>query len=124
MMTPELTALRFLRGLILGLALGLWYGFLRPLGRRKRALADLLFLMGAFPVWVYFSFAVCQGDLRIGYLSSLFVGGILFDMTLGRILRPLWRRFWRFAWIILQFPRKIVKKIHFFEKKRLHLGKK
>ena len=88
MTTPGIAAGRFLRGLVLGLILGAWYGFLRPLGRRRRTLSDLLFILGVFPVWLYFSFAVCQADLGIGYLASLFVGGFVFDITLGRLLRP------------------------------------
>lgn len=124
MTPPQIAAGRYLWGVGLGLMLGLLYGFLRPLGRRVRTLADLLFLIGVFPAWVYFSFAVCQGDLHLGYLSSLFVGGILFDCTLGRLLRPLWRGFWS---VVEGFFRKlgnIFKKIFRFLKKNICIWKK
>ena len=98
MITPAVAAGRFLRGLLLGFLLGGWYGFLRPLGHRRRTLADLLFLSGVFPVWVYFSFGVCQGDLHLGYLSGLFLGGIGMELTLGRLLRPVWEGLWKPVW--------------------------
>ena len=124
MMTPSLAAGRFLRGLILGALLGVWYGFLRPLGRRRRTFADLLFFLGVFPVWLYFSFAICQGDLGLGYLASLPIGGILFDRTAGRLFRPLWELFWRPIWAFFRGLRKIFKKIFGFAKKIFTSGKK
>ena len=117
MISPALAAGRFLRGIVLGGGLGLLYGFLRPLGRHKRTLADLLFLTGAFPVWLYFSFAVCRGALGLGYLSSLLAGGILFDLTVGRLLAPVWQGFWRGVQAIFQLFRKLFKKIITFAKK-------
>ena len=48
MTEPTLAAKRFALGLGLGLVLGLWYGFLRPLRRRRSAPADGLFVLGAF----------------------------------------------------------------------------
>ena len=117
MTTPGVAAGRFLQGLVLGLAVGAWYGFLRPLGHRRRTLADCLFILGVFPVWLYFSFAVCQGDLGIGYLASLFVGGFLFDGTFGRLLRPVWSRVWAPVWAFFRVERRFFKIITVFLKK-------
>ena len=116
MTTPALAGWRFLMGVALGGLLGLWYGFLRPLGRRRRQLADLLFITGVFPVWVYHSFAVCQGDISIWYSLSLLLGGILTECTLGRLLRPVFRRIWMPVWGIFAGIRKIFQKIWLFLK--------
>ena len=117
MIAPSVAAGRFLRGLVLGAVLGLLYGFLRPLGRRRRTFADFLFLLGAFPIWLYFSFAVCDGDMGLGYISSLFLGGIFFDCTIGRLFRPIWSGFWRFIGAVFQKKRKFFRKITTFLKK-------
>ena len=124
MTTPTIAALRFLQGLYLGAGLGLWYGFLRPLGRRRRTFADILFLAGVFPTWLYFSFAVCQGDLNLGYLSSLPIGGILLDRTLGFLLRPVFGKLWMPVWAFSGLIRKIFKKFYCFLKKIFASGKK
>ena len=117
MTTPEIAAGRFLQGLVLGAALGLLYGFLRPLSHRRRTLADCLFIIGVFPLWLYFSFAICQGDLGLGYLASLAIGGFLFDGTIGRLLRPVWSRVWMPVWALSRAKRKIFEKnICIFEK--------
>ena len=65
---------------------------LRPV--RPRNLGDLLFLPGAFWVWLYFGFGVCRGDLRLGYYSALAVGAFGWELTLGKALHPLFARFW------------------------------
>ena len=124
MTTPAVAAQRYLWGLALGALLGVLYGFLRPLGRRKRALADFLFLLGVFPVWIYFSFAVCQGDLGLGYLSSLFLGGFLFECTLGRLLRRVWGWIWTPVWAFFRLFRKIFEKMAVFTKKMFAYLKK
>ncbi|MBE6947661.1 MAG: hypothetical protein E7454_05370 [Ruminococcaceae bacterium] len=116
MMTPQIAAGRFLWGVALGLLLGLWYGFLRPLSRH-RIFSDMLFLAGLFPVWVYFAFAVCQGDFHLGYMASLPLGGILFEITVGRLLRPLWRGFWGVIGAIFAGFKKFFRKIAALSKK-------
>ena len=123
-MTPEIAAGRFLRGILLGLGLGLWYGFLRPLGHRHRHLADGLFLAGLFPVSVYFAFAVCQGDLHLGYFSGLLIGGILWEWTFGRLLRPLWMGVWGIIGIFFRFLKKFFRKTLYFPKKLFASAKK
>ena len=66
MTAPGLAARRFLISCLLGLGLGLVYGFLRPFRRRFPKLGDTLFLFAAGSAWLQLSFRVCQGDLRIG----------------------------------------------------------
>ena len=86
MTTPALAASRFAAACLLGLGLGLWYEFLRPLRPRHTNLSDLLFLPGAFWAWLYLSFGVCGGDLRLGYCAGLFVGAWVFRLLPGRLL--------------------------------------
>lgn len=117
MTTPGIAAGRFLGGIAVGIVLGAWYGFLRPLGRRRRNTADFLFLVLLFPAWVYFSFAICDGDLRPGYWLSLFLGGWLFDRTIGRLLHPIWAQFWRAIGWIYGNVKKFFRKIKNFCKK-------
>ena len=94
MTEPVLDARRFGIACLLGLGLGLYYGFLRPLRPRHTALSDLLFLPGLFYSWLWLSFAVCQGDIRLGYCMGLLVGALVFEQTVGRWLRPVFRLFW------------------------------
>ena len=75
-MTPRIAAHRLLLGLALGAALGLWYGFLRPLRRRHSVTGDGLFLLGAAWCWLYLGFALCGGDLRLGYFLALGMGAL------------------------------------------------
>ena len=94
-MTPPSLALeRLIRAVVLGLPLGLYYSFLRPLRRGRCILADLLLLPVCFWVWLIHSFAICQGDLRLGYFVPYFGGCLLWEATLGRWLRPLFFTFW------------------------------
>ena len=63
-MTSPVTAFRWLlSGLVLGCLLGVYYGFLRPLRPRFTLLSDLLFVPVAGWVWLYYSFAICGGDI-------------------------------------------------------------
>ena len=103
-MTPSIAAGRFVQGILLGFFPGAWYGFVRPLGRRRQTLADILFFLGLFSAWLYLSFAVCQGDMHLGNLFSLFLGAFLFDRTFGRILYLIWEGFWK---VVAWFYRKI-----------------
>ena len=94
-MTPSTAARRLLCSWVLGAALGLYYGFLRPLRPRRTFLADGLFLLGGVWTWVYLSFGICGGDLRLGYLGAMVSGVFLFDRTAGRLLCPLFSGFWK-----------------------------
>ncbi|MBO5837020.1 MAG: hypothetical protein J6Q92_03910, partial [Oscillospiraceae bacterium] len=94
MITPKVAFLRFLTAVLVGLGLGLYYGFLRPLRPKHTQLSDILFLPVAGWAWLYVSFAVCQGDLRLIYSIGLVCGAFLWEMTIGHLLRPVFRGFW------------------------------
>ena len=121
-MSPPVAAGCFLWGLALGAGLGLWYAFLQPM--RHRFFGDLLFLTGVFPVWLFFCFGVCQGDIRFGLLLSLPVGGFLFHKTLGRLIQPLFRAFWTGIYRITGGVKNFFRKTGRFLKKLLATGKK
>ena len=110
MTAPAVAAGRFGAACLLGLVLGLWYGFLRPLRPRWTALSDLLFLLGVLPVWVYLGFGICGGDLRPGYWVGLFLGGLVWEMTVGKLLRPVFRGFWKELGYIFWLPVHVLKK--------------
>ena len=125
---PLPAAVRFACALLLGAAVGLYYGFLRPLRRAHVHLADLLFFPGLFAAWLYLSFAVCRGDLRLAYTLGLLIGAVLWECTLGRLLRPVFFGFWRLlktlVGLILWPFRKIFQKIGQFAKFLFAIGKK
>ena len=85
---PGVDARRFLIGCGLGALLGLLYGVLRLPRQKKPHLCDLVFMTVTFYVWLYFSFGVCQGDVRLVYSLSLLLGTLTEEWTLGRLLRP------------------------------------
>lgn len=95
MTDPVLDARRFGIACLLGLGLGLYYGFLRPLRPRHTGLSDLLFLPALFYSWLYLSFGVCDGDIRLSYSMGLLVGTVVFQWTAGRWLRTIFQGFWR-----------------------------
>lgn len=95
MSTPAQDGYRLLAAVILGLGLGICYGFLRPLRPRHALLSDLLFLPIAGYAWLYLGFAICRGDIRLGYCMGLLIGGFAWELTLGRWLRPIFFGFWQ-----------------------------
>lgn len=106
-MTPETAAYRLVCALTLGAALGLLYGFLRPLRPKHTVLADGLFLLGVFWVWLYYNFALCGGDIRLGCCGGLLAGGLAWERTAGRWLRPVFWWFWlkiQALWRLTLFP--------------------
>ena len=128
MISPAEAAWRFLPALALGCGLGVLFGFLRPL--RHKLLPDLLFAAASLQCWVYWSFGVCQGDLRPAYTFAMLGSIFLWDMGPGRLLRPVFALFWRKIfqlWGFLLMPLKKflqkLKKLRFSslqaEKKRL-----
>ena len=120
-MTPAIAAGRFAAAWLLGLGLGACFGFLRPLARKCPLLADLLFAPLLIFVWVYLSFGVCRGDIRPGITLGLLLGAICFYCTIGRLLQPVFDRF--FQLLFLPFE-KIIKKIRKFAKNMFAFGKK
>ena len=114
MTVPAIAAARFAAGCGLGMLLGIWYDFLRPLGAKRYALRDLAFLGGFCWAWMQLMFGFCRGDLRPGAFFSLLLGFCLWQMTAGRLVRPLFFGFWRmvgaiFAFLWMPF-KKILKK--------------
>ena len=113
---PALDGWRFLCACGIGLILGMYYGFLRPLRPKHTLLSDALFVPALFYGWLYLGFAVCRGDLRMGYCLGLLAGGLVWELTVGRWLRPVFRGLWklisRIYRAILNIFQKIFKKIH------------
>ncbi len=125
---PALDGWRFGVACLLGLPIGVLYSFLRPLRQRHPILSDLVFLPALFYGWLYLGFGVCQGDIRSSYCAGLFVGIFLWELTLGKWLRPVFRGFWRILskiWNGIQgIFKKFFKKIQKFFKNVFAIWKK
>lgn len=117
MTAPGLAAARFAMSLGMGAGLGLLYGFLRPLRPKLTHLTDAVFVLCAFLGWVQLGFGLCGGELRFGYWVGMLLGAVVFDVTAGRLLRPLFFRFWGIIWQILSFLLRPIGKIFDFFKK-------
>ena len=114
MVTPVEAARRFLVSLALGLCLGVWYSFLRPLRRKGNSFGDFLFVAVFFWAWLWHGFAVCHGDLRLGTCAGLPLGVLLWELGPGRYLRPIFYRFWGVVGKILHFAAFPLRKIFQF----------
>lgn len=125
MSTPAQALLCLGWSCLFGAGLGMVYGFLRPV--RPRALADVLFLICLGWAGIYLGFGICQGDLRLGYAAGLLVGGVAWDLTMGRLLRPVWQGFWgifaRGMGAIRFLMQKILKKVKKMKNFSLHMKK-
>ena len=128
MTTPNEAALRVLWGLAVGAFLGLCYDFLRPLRRRHNTPADLLFLLTALMGWIWYSFKICYGDIRLGGTVSLGLGLLVWMGTASIAVRKAFYWFWLAIFKIISvffLPfEKIFKKITLFMKKVFAYGKK
>lgn len=126
MSEPLVGAMRFGWGLLIGAGLGLVYGFLRPLRRRHCIVPDLIFLLIAFYGWLVLSFGICRGDIRLGTTVALPVGMLLWEWTVGRLLRPVFFLFWKVIMLpfrkIIEIFRKIIKKVFAYIKKWVTIG--
>lgn len=111
MTAPAVAARQFLIACAMGLGLGLFYGFLRPLRRRHVHLADLLFLPALFYGWLALGFGICGGDLRIVPTLGLGLGAVAWECSIGRLLRPVFAWLWGILFQILALPGRIFKKI-------------
>ena len=120
MTDPGIGGFRFLLTCLTGVHLGILYGFLRPLRPRYTILSDLLFLPALAAAFLHVGFGVCGGDLRLGCFLGLAAGGIVWEQTMGRLLRPVFTCFWKSIGSILDFLRIPAKK---FSKKRKNPGK-
>lgn len=103
MTQPAVAAACFGAALLMGGALGVLYGFLRPLRPLLTHLADALFVVACFWTWIYLAFAVCGGDIRFAYTAGLAAGGVAWEMTAGKLLRPLFFGFWQWIGKIFRF---------------------
>lgn len=128
MTVPAIAAQRVLWALAVGAFLGLCYDFLRPLRRRHHVPGDLLFVLVAFFAWVWYSFQICRGDIRLGGTVALGLGMILWMGTASMVIRKVFYWFWLAIFQILSvftLPfAKIFTKIRFLIKKVFASGKK
>lgn len=111
---PAEAARRFLLACLLGAGLGLFYGALRPLRPRHTVLSDLLFAPAMIWAWIYLSFGVCAGDIRLGYNAGLLLGAVVWEATVGKALRPVFRAIWKSLaelWGLVTLPAKKIRKI-------------
>ena len=76
MTAPETGAVRFAFALAVGAALGLLYGFLRPLRPKHGFLADGVFLLGLYLGWLWWAFAVCAADPRPVGFGAMALGTV------------------------------------------------
>ena len=120
MTPPGLAAWRFAIACLYGVGLGVIYSFLRPLRPKRTILADGLFLLSVLLAWLQLGFEVCRGDLRFGYTAGLPIGIFLWELTFGKLLKPVFFGFWKavaavVGWILYPIQ-KIYQKILLFYK--------
>lgn len=113
-MTPTSAATQFVMSVFIGGALGVVYGFLRPLRPRWVTISDLLFLAATTYGVLFMSFAVAKGDLRPEHLLGMFMGGVLWEAFPGRWLRPVFAMVWLPFWKIMECFSRLFK--NFFKK--------
>lgn len=102
-MSPAVAAQRLGYALAVGAALGLLYGFLRPLRPRLTVLADGVFVLCALWGWVYLMFGLCQGDIRFGLFTAMVLGAWVWEVSIGRLLRPVFQKFWKALGAVFAF---------------------
>ena len=93
--TPAEGVWRLVCSVLLGMALGPGYDFLRPLAVKHPHLADLLLAPLVLWVWLYVSFAVCRCDIRMVYTLGMLGGLVFWELTAARWLRPVCFCFWK-----------------------------
>ena len=84
---------QFAAAFLLGTGLGVVYEILRPLRPRFTGFSDTLFVSAMLYAWIYLSFRICGGDIRVVTTAGLPLGAYSFRLTLGRPLEILIRRF-------------------------------
>lgn len=92
MISPAQVGQRLLLSLAAGAQLGLVYSFLKPL--RSRQLRDILLLPALVYAWLWVGFAVCRGDLRLGYYAPMAAGAWASARLGSRWLGPVFGGFW------------------------------
>lgn len=128
MTAPGEALSRILWGLAVGAMLGLCYDFLRPLRRRRNTPSDLIFVLVALYGWIWYSFRICVGDIRMGGTAALGIGMLLWLGTASMVFRRAFYWFWLVIFKIIRFLThpfaKIFEKIRLFSKKVFAYGKK
>ena len=102
MTVPAVAAHRILWALAVGAFLGLCYDFLRPLRRRHHGPMDFVFVQIALVTWVWYSFKICLGDIRMGGTVALGLGFVLWLGTASMVVRRLFYWFWLVIFRVLQ----------------------
>lgn len=119
MNSPELDVRRFAAAFLIGILLGIVDEFLFPLRQKKPWLSDLLFLPALGYGWLYVSFAVCRGDIRLGYTLGLLVGALAWKNSIAVLFRPIVARIWAGIFQIFtgffRILKKFFKKVTIFE---------
>lgn len=103
MTAPLLAAQRFSYAFLTGVVLGFVYGFLRPLRPKYTALSDFLFLAVLLYGWLFLHFRLCQADIRMAYHAAMLLGGFAWELSIGRLLRPVFGTFWNMLYKIWGF---------------------
>ena len=128
MTVPGDAGLRVIWALAVGAFLGLCYDFLRPLRHRHNAPADAAFAVVALMAWVWYSFRICLGDIRLGGTATLGLGMVLWMGTGSMVFRKVFYWFWLAIFRIISvffLPfAKFFKKSRVFMKKVFASGKK
>ena len=128
MTVPAVAAHRVLWALAVGAFLGFCYDFLRPLRRKHHWPADLLFVVVSFMAWIWYSFQICRGDIRLGGTIALGMGILLWLGTGSMVMRKVFYWFWLAIFQILSVLTlpfvKIFTKMRFLLKKVFASGKK
>lgn len=109
-MTPQIVGQRlagcFLEGVLLGAAADVF----RPLHRKAPRLCELLIALELLFAWLHSSFAICRGELRIGFYLALLSGAGLWEWQFGAAMTALWAKIWHFAVLPLGIFQKFFRK--------------
>ena len=95
MTAPVIAAQRFGGAVLVGVVLGLIYGFLRPLRPGYTVFSDLAFLLALVWGWVYLALEICRGEFRFSYCFGMLLGGFGWESLVGRQIRGIFSAFWK-----------------------------
>lgn len=118
---------QFLRSILLGSTLALFYDLTRalrvPLGRTWEVLLDILVSIGS--VLSVFLFIMAEdGELRLFILFGAIGGAILFFSLLSAPMRPIWSFWIDLALLPVQLCNTLVQKLFLFFKKAFSFFRK
>ena len=100
----------FLEGVLLGAAADVF----RPLHRRFPRLSEGLISLLLVAAWLHSSFAICRGQLRMGFYLALLAGAGLWELLFGAAVGSFWGDFWHCAVTPFRIIRKFFHKIENF----------